>query len=241
MGVRKICGRCGGVNTSNKICLECGCTPCKNSMVSGEQDVSAIVPKLEELRIPKSYLGKSWNMGMFWSSHAAKQSDKLVHIFANQMDKVHNIFAGGGLPQKSALFIAPAGYSKMLWAYSCMQYAVTNQYSVAPMLDTLEIKRLLILSSERPTVRVMNIDYDEYIESDVLFFTVTKTEQRKNSASIIAELLDKRARRGKGVIGLSRTSVYEMAQWDSLNFFAPLMEPVDPADTFKMPAIVSCL
>lgn len=168
------------------------------------------------------------------------------------MDMIQNIFKSGNIPDRSVIITAPAGYSKLIWAYSCMQYAITNGFSVAPLLDTTEIKRLLVLAGERPLQQglkreknesfgVSSIEYEEYIEKDVLFFTVTKMEQRRGAAPIIAELLDKRARRGKGIIGISRFSVLEMSQWDGLGLYSAWREPIDPIDPFKMPTIISCI
>lgn len=69
--------------------------------------------------------------------------------YLDQLEKINNIFVEKLLPQKSAFIIAPAGYSKMTFAYSCMQRALDAGFSVAPLLDTVELKRVLVLASEK--------------------------------------------------------------------------------------------
>lgn len=236
-----VCGRCGGVNITNEVCPECGLLPRSKRLSAEVQDTSVIIPQIEKLRIPQFYLGKSWNANIFWASHEGKKKDRLVNSFISQMEKVSDMFSGGILPQRSAIFIAPPGYGKMMWVFSCTQYAVTNGYTAAPFLDTMEIKRLFTLSAERPGQQYLGIEYEEYIESDILFYTVTKTEFRRGAYSVIADLLDKRARRGKITIGISRYTVYEMAQWDSSNDFKQILSPVNEVDTIKTPAIISCI
>jgi len=238
-----ICGRCGGVNISDEVCPECGLPP-RTSKIKEKvqvQDISQISEKIDSLNIPKFYLGKNWSAEMFWYSHENKRRDKLVCTYIDQMEKVHTMFKNGTIPQRSAIFIAPADYSKLIFAYSCMQYALKHDYTVAPILDTLEIKRLFILSSEKPNQNFLGLNYEDFVNADVLFFTVTKTEYRRAAYSIIVELLDKRARRGKCTIGISRYTVYELSNWDTSNDFRQILKPVNDIDLLKTPAIISCI
>lgn len=90
----------------------------------------------------------------------------------DQLEKINNIFVEKLLPQKSAFIIAPAGYSKMTFAYSCMQRALDAGFSVAPLLDTVELKRVLVLASENVHYKIDGrISYDDYIMADICFVT----------------------------------------------------------------------
>lgn len=235
------CGRCGGVNISDSPCPECGLLPKSSKIKETVQDISQISDKIDSLKIPKFYLGKNWSAEMFWSSHENRRRDKLVCNFLDQMEKVHTMFKNGTIPQRSAIFIAPADYSKLIFAHSCMQYALKYGYTVAPILDTLELKRLFILSSEKPNHTYLGLNYEDYINADILFFTVTKTEYRRAAYSVIVELLDKRSRRGKCTIGISRYTVYELSHWDVSNDFRQILKPINDIDLLKTPAIISCI
>lgn len=230
MGNFGSCGRCGGMNTTSQKCPECGRSPFKV-----ERSTIADIPFDA---IPKYYRNKKWDKSVFWKFHDRDKNDKSISTFVNQSDKVHKIFEGGELPQKSAIFTAPAGFGKMTWCYSCMQLALKFGYSVAPILDTADLKRFLILSSEK-VFNVQDLSYDDYLNSDIIFVTVTKTEQRKNSASILVELLDKRARLGKPTIIVSRYSIYELSYWDKSNDFLQIKSEFGDGDPLKVPAIIS--
>ncbi len=47
---------------------------------------------------------------------------------------------------------------------------------VAPLLDNLEVKRLLVLAAEAPAEIVLGIPYEEYVNADVVFITITKKQ-----------------------------------------------------------------
>jgi hypothetical protein len=122
-----------------------------------------------------------------------------------------------------------------------MQYALKAGFSVAPLFDTSEVKRLFVLSSETANFRLSGIDYESYIDSDVCFFTVVKTEFRRNSYSVIMDLLDKRNRRGLDTWGISRFSMAEMSSWDKTGDFSKLNVVYPEENGCKVPAIISCL
>lgn len=226
-----VCGRCGGFNNTNVICPECGSKPFKVN----PKEVSSI--PLES--IPKYYQNRFWEKDIFWKFHKEDLDKDKSRIFTEQMDKVHTMFKEGNLPNRSAIFVAPAGFSKMTWAYSCMQFALKFGYTTAPILDSAELKRFLVLSSEKVFSTYLDLDYNEYLSQDILFITITKTEQRRGSANIIVELLDKRARMGKPTFFISRYSIYELSYWDKNNDFIQIKSDMDNGDPLKVPAVIS--
>jgi hypothetical protein len=237
-----ICGTCGGVGILSgiEVCPECGFDSRTGRQLS-RQDISKLIPEIEKKGIPKSYVGVNWTPGVFWAAHSGMKGNKLVELFLSQMEKVHTVFASGKLPQRSAIFIAPSHYSKLTWAYSCIQHALKAGYSVAPILDTSEIKRLFVLSSESLNFRLNGLNYEEYVDSDVCFFTVVKNEFRRNSFSVVQDLLDKRNRRGLDTWGISRFSMAEISSWDKTGDFSKLMVQYPEDNLCKIPAIISCL
>lgn len=224
------CGRCGGINTTKEICPECGRLP--TTSIVGK---SAFVP-LDE--IPKYYQGKVWDAKVFWRYHQELKSDMQAQEFVSQLEKVYKLFASGKLPTRSAIISAPTTFSKLTWCYSCMQAALAFGYTVAPVLDTSELKRLVVLSTEK-SYSYNEMSLDEYLSKDIVFVSVTKTEQRKGSASIIVDLLDKRARLGKPTFFISRYSIYELSYWDRVGDFAQIKSDEDSGDPLKIPAIIT--
>ena len=234
-----MCGTCAGLGFLDRVCPECGFDG--KSVPLTKQDVTSLVLELEKCNVPRNYFGKNWSSDIFWVSHNNSRGNRLVESYVSQLEKVHEIFSSGQLPNRSVLFLAPSGHSKLTWAYSCMQHALKAGFKVAPMLDTLEIKRLFILSSEMPSRVMTGIDYETYISADVCFFTVIKSEQRRNSFSVIQDLLDKRNRRGLTTVGLSRYSISEISSWDRSGDFRKITVPQPEENLFKVPAIISCL
>ena len=123
--------------------------------------------------------------------------------------------------------------------YSCIQHALDAGFTVAPVLDTNDVKRLLVLGADRPTYKLFNqIDYDTYLMAEVCFVTVTKLPQHEYCYPIINELITKRARSGLATIVLSDYHVKELCRKDTSNQFE-ILDSIHNGDWFKYPAIIS--
>ena len=233
MKLTNFCFTCGGHGFLDKTCSECGREPKKISFNLDKKDnVPELMKKVEGIEIPNYYHGISWSRGLLEHDHKDKLSkkfgiegglDDLLFVkYCDQLEKIHSIYASGQIPHKSAIIIAPAGYSKITFAYSCMQHALNAGFTVAPLLDTVEVKRALLLASENVNYKInKRYSYDDYILSDVMFVTVTKLYARNEAYAIIEELFDRRSRKGLSTFFLSRFDLNELAKCDySRNFQA---------------------
>lgn len=233
------CFVCGNHGFLDKVCESCGREPTKESMnLDKKDDVDSFVSKISANGIPDSYRGIVWSAEFLKSTKPGKEKDYNFQRFINSLERINDVFAKGVLSRKSAIIIAPAGYSKMTFAYSCMQRAIDNGYSVAPLLDTIEIKRLLFLASENPNYRMYHeIQYDDYIMSDVLFATVTKLQQHEWAYETIQELIDRRARKGLATFIISRYDLAEISKKDYANQFSAIATAYSD-DNYKYPAVI---
>ncbi|NBH96622.1 hypothetical protein D7Y41_02755 [Anaerotruncus sp. 1XD22-93] len=238
--MKKHCFTCGGHGLKDKVCPECGLK--HNSMNLDKKPVEAkkLVIAAKKCLIPAGYTGVEWNEERLRMSHQERAKDQLFLRFVAQLDKVHSIFASGRLPAKSAIFIAPPQHSKMTFAYSCMQLALMHGFKVAPLLDSLEVKRLLVLAAERPQEIVLGIPYEEYVNADVVFITITKTTYRNSAYQIIQEMLDKRSRKGLPTFFLSRYNMATLSAWDSSKSFDYVKDYNNTENSLKYPAIINC-
>ena len=210
------CFTCGGEGFPDKVCPECGKEPAR------AVETTPVYLGNGTIDIPPQYRGVYWNSEHLEMDFRKKVPEKFGMSgatdygfvqYVRQLDKIHGIFQEGKIPQKSAIIIAPAGYSKMTFAYSCMQMASNAGFSVAPMLDTLELKRLLILAADNVKYKLFDkLSYDDYIMSDVVFVTVSKTYARYDAFTIIQELLDKRGRRGLASFIISRWDLKDLTK-----------------------------
>lgn len=240
------CFTCGGKGFLDKTCPECGREPTNESInLDKIENVGEFVKNVNGTMIPSKYHGVFWRKETLEIDNSAKLAkyngidydDRLFIRYADQLEKINTIFAENRIPHKSAIIIAPAGYSKITFAYSCMQRALNAGFSVAPLLDTGELKRVLILASENPRYKVNNcLSYDDYIMSDVLFVTVTKLYTHNEAYQTIQELIDRRSRKGLSTFVLSRFSLEEMSRTDRSQSFNAIKKV--STDDFKYPAII---
>lgn len=239
------CFRCGGKFDEryvNEPCPECN----RQYKVDNEFNLEVLVKQdnkflntIKNLEIPKEYHGITWDRTVLDNDKSEDKSIRAYKGFVEQLDRVHRMFENGLIPPKSALVIAPIGYSKVTWAYSCMQQAVASGFSVAPLLDTVELKRLFILSSDKPNFKMFGLTYEDYIEKDICFVTVTKSEYVGNSWQTILDILDKRSRKGLPTFIISRYGVDAISKWDYDGQFKVLLEQGGFRNSLKYPAIIS--
>lgn len=233
------CFVCGGNGFLDKDCPSCGMQAKRVSMnLDKREDAEKFVKKISIAGIPPVYQGVIWDAGILRDTKQGKERDYAFNAFVTQLEKVNSVFSSGLLPQKSAIIIAPAGYSKMTFAYSCMQRAVDSGFTVAPILDTVEIKRFLTLAGDNPSYRIYDrMTYDQYVMSDVLFATVTKLPAKEWAYQAIEELIDRRSRKGLSTFILSRFSLAEISKKDYSNQFSAIATAVSQ-DGFKYPAVI---
>lgn len=232
------CYACGNLGFPDKQCPICGREPTRKSMNFEYQDNEQFVKKIDYFGIPAAYRGVIWDSEILRHDKPEMQNDFVFDRFVKNLENINAIFDNGILTNKSAIIIAPAGFSKMVFAYSCMQRALDKGFSVAPLLDTVELKRLIFLASENPKYKLYRkIDYDDYVTSDICFVTVTKTQQRAWAYETIQEILDLRARKGLGTFILSRYELSEITQADKSNSF-DVFASTDICDDYKYPAII---
>lgn len=252
------CFTCGGEGLFDEVCPECGHPSKLESINTSNRKESNIVVKkfTEEYSkgrplIPSKYQGVAWHRSILEKDNTDKlpskysdksaPDDRMFIRYLDQLEKINYIFANGSIPGKSAIIIAPAGYSKETFAYSCMQRALEAGFTVAPLLDTTEAKRLLVLASERVDYKLYNtIKYDDYITSDVVFLSVTHMYNRFESYSIIEEILNRRSRLGLSTFILSRYPLDDIYRWDKSNSLE-VMKNGKSNDMQKLPAVIQYL
>lgn len=222
----------------NEPCPECGKTygaPKPETLIENKE----FIQKAKNLTIPEQYIGKIWDKQVVLNDKSEDASNRHFARLLSQMEKIHHLFENGLLPNKSAIIIAPPKSSKAVWAYSCMQLATAKGFSVAPILDTIEVKRLLLLAGERPTAKLYGtVNYDEYMTSDVVFITVTKTEYAYDAWKVILEVLDRRSRRGLPTFILSRYDMKTMSKYDYNKQFDNVVDYNGNENPMKYPVII---
>lgn len=232
------CYLCGGKGFDDKVCPSCGHEMRKKAIDFTKIDTESFVQETKALNIPEQYNGVTWEGEILRHFKTEDQNNSAFDKYISQLDKIHSMFVAGTMPKKSAIIISPAGYSKRVFAYSCMQRALLHGWKVAQIIDTMDLKRLLVLSADKPGYKLFgNIDYDEYIMSDICFIEVTRLPQHAYAAPVIQEVLDKRGRLGKSTFILSDFSLDELSKYDSSRSFSAIKNQ-GIVDNYKYPAII---
>jgi hypothetical protein len=235
------CIECGGFGFDAIPCSSCGKKKGTLDLTSMTGNtMQKFLSKIGSLGIPDHYKGIEWTSQTFWRTkvETAKLDGNLVK-FVERLEKFHNIFGQGMIPSDSLVIISPGTLSKVVLAHSCMQLAVQAGHTVAPLLDTVEVKRLMVLAGERPGYKLYKtIDYDEWLMSSVMFVTVTKTEYAEEASQIMQELLDTRSRKGLPTFFLSRYPMSVLSKKDKSNAFNRHVSLMGTFDKLKYPAVI---
>lgn len=235
----KHCFTCNNDGFDDKVCPECGRQPGALNLQTLD-NIDKFIVKSGKIKIPDEYMGIEWNKGLLLQAHPELSNNKLFIEYVDALDRLHSVFAGGNLLAKSVLICSPSMYSKTTLAYSCMQFGLKHGFRVAELLDTIEVKRLMVLASENTKYRLYNyIDYDTYLMSDILFITVTKTEYRTEAYSVIMEIMDRRSRKGLNTIIISDFDLTTISEKDKLGYFRKMFKSHSNNNFLKYPAFIN--
>lgn len=228
------------------ICRHCmdkglpkGCPECGKTLTSVKSVLDVSPTQLEKISIPTEYVNAVWDTDKLKNTHPLALSDNMFINYCNELEKLVNIFTSGNIPKTSGIIIAKRGYGKKFLAYTCMKAALANGYTVCPMLDNTQLKRINQLSSENPTSWVLKYlpSIDEVTYSDVLFITVD-IDNYKTALRTIESIIDKRARQSKPTFIISRYTPEEMSMYEKRGSYLTLLDPTGSNNNKKYPALI---
>lgn len=196
-------------------CPNCGKTIEMKSQITKPEVLTKV---LSINAIPAYYKDNTWDSSILIDTHPNVSKD-LINLYCKQLDSLYNIFKKGHLPRESAFILAPRGFGKRTLAYSCMTLALRNGFTTCPILDNTEIKRINILSGDRPEKNnfLSLPTLEELLTADVLFCT-TDYDNFKVALRTFESIIDKRSRYGKVTFILSRYNLNDMSFFEGNNY-----------------------
>lgn len=231
------------------ICMACGnhgapggCPSCgkdSDKLNIEEPKKKDFIVKSRFSSIPDQYIGKVWSKQTLLDNNPKRCEDFNFLGFCDSLEVFHNKFVDGEFYGKSVFFSAPSKTSKTILAYSCMQFALKIGLTVAPIIDTLELKRLLVNSAFSDSYKINRyITYDDYITRDIVFIFVTKTDYFTDAFTTILDVLSRRSRLGLPTFIMSKFSLRDISQDSIDKNYSQLLDSFVGEDPLKYPVII---
>lgn len=207
-----ICVKCGNYGMPNG-CPRCGKDSNNSIDLETMIDVDKFIEKCDDIEIPHKYVGISWKRSLVEVDHEEYANIPTFKRFLENCEKLHNSFVDGNPIANSVYLYSPPRFGKENLVYSCMQYAMNNGLTVAPYLDTIEVKRLLVLGGMNPSYKLYGmVDHDTYVKADVAFVRVTQTSYAKDAYSTLLELVSRRSRLNRPTYIISELTLKELTK-----------------------------
>ncbi len=229
------CYRCRDIG------IEGGCPDCnKVKEISGNPAVEVTEEVLDQYKVPKFYRASKWNSKVLSEAYPELATHRTFRDYISQLDKIYESFKSGNIPSQSVFIIAPPRRGKQVFAFSCMQAAINHGYACAPVLDSSEWRRLNLLATERPTskeLKTFGCTLEQVLNADILFLTVDK-DNFSGAYRAIESLIDKRSRRDKPTIVISRYSLEQMSFLDYDDNFKHIVDKTRRLNQLKYVGLI---
>lgn len=218
------CTSCGNKGTKEG-CPECGREHKILYQDKTENQIASTLGYLEKvIRIPEGYLGNRFVKQVLMDEYTGKKREE-YRKYIDNLDMYIEIFRNGRLPQRSTFVASPTGNGKKVMAYTCMELANDNNYTISPILSTLDISFIIKQSIEfKPDFKFNGVGYMDLYEIDFLVVQISHTDYKYESYKVIQELLNMRTRYNKSTLVLSDFGIDTITDWDDQYNFVRLFQ-----------------
>lgn len=221
--------RCHVCNNEGK---EGGCPRC------GKTPRGAAAVKLLNLEIPTELIPTPYQ-GVIWEKPSPEGLALRFQEFDNSLEKVYNYFLSGRVPAFSMFIGAPPKSDKTKFAYCCMQTALAQRFSVAPLLSTGDWRRLQRVSQMNPFYKLYNkYQWDQLVALDVVFMFVDHSDERFDEIPLLKSVLDARASFGKSTFIISDYKLNELVPRYDKESYSAIYNSSDKRDYLRYPVII---
>lgn len=225
--LKNICHMCGGYGKEGG-CPRCGQTP------SGVVAVKTLQLDIPIDMIPAAYQGKLWSPPVGDENTPLKFKE-----FDSNLETVLKIFLDGKIPHFSMFIATPMKYGKHAFAYSCMQTALAQGKTVAPLLTTSDWRRLYKISQMNPFYKLYDAyTWDNLVSRAVVFLSVDHSDDRFDVVGLLKDILDTRAAFNLPTFIISDYKLTELVpKWDAKSYNA-IYNPDPKRDYLRYPVIL---
>lgn len=221
--------RCHVCNNEGK---EGGCSRC------GKTPRSAVSLKILNLEVPTDIIPSAYQ-GVVWEKPSAEDLPLHLQQYDNSLEKVYNFFLSGRIPSFSMFIGAPPKSDKNKFAYSCMQTALAQKFSVAPLLSTSDWRRLQKISQMNPFYKLYGkYQWDTLISTDVVFMFVDHSDERFDEIPLLKSVLDSRAAFGLPTFIISDYKLNDLVPRFDKESYSAIYNTSDKRDYLRYPVVI---
>lgn len=222
--------RCHMCNNEGKEggCPRCGATP-----------KGVVTSKVLNLEVPTELIPTVYQ-GKVWEKPVVEEGAPLrIQQFDNALEKVYNKFLTGEIPNFSLFLGAPPKSNKTKFAYCCMQTAIAQRFTVAPLLSTSDWRRLQKVSQMNPFYKLYGkYKWDDLIALDVLFTFVDHSDERFDEIPLMKSMLDTRAAFGLSTFIISDYKLNDLVPRYDQEAYSSIYNPDDKRDYRRYPVVL---
>lgn len=229
------CISCGGEPVLGTICEVCGAGSVQDTL----KKVATIEePVVKKLLIPDSYQGVQFDSLKLAADFPDLQKEKSFNDYLSLCNSLLHGLNRRELKNMSLFISAPSGFGKMTFAYSFLQLAEVLGYKTFPYLDLLEVKRLIDAYEtgnhlqpkfrQDPILEYVGFSDVDLYDADVCILKVPNGHEMHGTYKVMLQVIDRRARRGKTTIILSRYGIQQLIYMDGLKETQGIMSYNNP-------------
>lgn len=208
-------------------CPRCGRTP-----------RSANMTKVSAMDVPTDIIPVVYQ-GQVWERPSVENLPLRIKQYDDALEQVYNKFLQGIIPGFSLFLGAPPKSDKTKFAYCCMQTALAQQFSVAPLLSTSDWRRLQKVSQMNPFYKLYGkYKWDELIARDVLFMFVDHSDERFDEIPLMKSVLDTRAAFGMSTFIISDYKLNDLVPRYDQEAYSAIYNPADGRDYQRYPVVL---
>lgn len=219
------CVVCGGFGK------EGGCPRC------GSSPHTFAIEERKKLNVPLDLIPQPYQ-GLLWEKPESTSS-LVFNDFDDKLERVHKEFLSGRLPKFSMFIASPPKGNKHVFAYSCMQSAVVQQFTIAPLLRTSDWRRLYKISQMNPFYKLYEkYTWDSLIVKDVLFLSVDHSDDRFDVITLLKDILDIRAGFCKPTFIISDYKLNSLVPRWGDSSYGTIYNPDTKRDYYRYPVVL---
>lgn len=194
-----------------------------------------LISKQTSIFIPEFYRGKEWNFNRAIINRPGVVNNSASIKFFAELEVLHNGIKDNKKLSNSAIVTAPAGFSKSVWVYSCLQSLILHSEKVAPYISTSEYLRLYNMDVNKPYMNYKYLEHtiQDYNEAELLFVEIPDDEAFLYAYETVLKILNIRAKFDKPTVFVSNIPVAKIIARDINGTLLKYLTNEDTGNPYK--------